>query len=151
VAMPKCDILIVSAYPEEANLWQAFKALYAAHLVVHQGGRIILVARLEEGIGEHPDLIKLMTLGIDNLMKIIRKSQEEDMLCLAAAYAGAQVMEYASIDIVSNNLDESILSGTSIGIYTSLQDAVDNACGHLRDDDTIVALREGTIALPIVK
>lgn len=151
VAMPKCDILIVSAYPEEANLWQAFKALYAAHLVVHRGGRIILVAQLEEGIGEHPDLIRLMTLGIDNLMKIIRKSQEEDMLCLAAAYAGAQVMEHASIDIVSNNLDKSILSGTSIGIYTSLQDAVDNACSHLRDDDTIVVLREGTIALPIVK
>lgn len=151
VAMPKCDILIVSAYPEEANLWQAFKALYAAHLVVHRGGRIILVCRLEEGIGEHPDLIKLMALGTDNLKKIIRKSREGDMLCVAAAYVGAQVMEHASIDIVSDHLDESILSGTSIGIYRSLQDAVDNACNFLGDNDTIVALREGTIALPIVK
>jgi|GEM_PF-67186 len=151
VAMPKCDVLIVSAYPEESNLWQAFKALYAAHLVVRRGGRIVLVCRAEEGVGEHPELVNLIALGTEKLQRIIRESQEGDMLCVAAAFAGSQVMEHARIDIVSGNRDLERVVAPNMGYYNSLQDAIDNACACLGKDQKILALREGPIALPILE
>lgn len=151
VNMSKCDVLVVSAYPEETNLWQAFKALYAAHLVVHRGGRIILVCRAEEGVGEHPDLTRLMSLGTNKLQEIIKDSQESDMLCVAAAFAGSQVMEHARIDIVTENSQIEPLVVPEIGYYRSLQNAVDNAVSYIKKGQKISVLREGPIALPIVE
>jgi nickel-dependent lactate racemase len=151
VVMPKCDVLVVSAYPEESNLWQAFKALYSAHLVVRRGGRIILVCRAEEGVGEHPDLIPLMSLGTEKLQQIIQESRKGDMLCVAAAFAGSQVMEHARIDLVSGNLDIGKQVHPYMGYYSSLQNAVNNACTHLEKGQTIRVLREGPIALPIAE
>lgn len=150
VAMPESDVVVVSSYPEDANLWQAMKALYAAQLVVRKGGRIILVSPLHEGAGEHPEIIRLMALGTGKLRRIIEESSSGDMLCVAAAFAEALVMEHALIDIVSDNIGEEQFAGTPIGYYDSLQSALDNACSKLGEKGIVTVLREGPIALPLV-
>lgn len=150
VTMPESDVVVVSSYPEDANLWQAMKALYAAQLVVRKGGRIILVTPLHEGAGEHPEIIRLMALGTGKLREVIEEGEAEDMLCVAAAFAEATVMEHARIDIVSDNLDAEQVAGTPIGYFRSLQDALDNACAELPAGGIVTVLREGPIALPLV-
>jgi hypothetical protein len=92
-----------------------------------------------------------MSLGTEKLQQIIQESRKGDMLCVAAAFAGSQVMEHARIDLVSGNLDIGKQVHPYMGYYSSLQNAVNNACTHLEKGQTIRVLREGPIALPIAE
>lgn len=53
----KSDIVIVDSYPKDIELWQAAKALYAAELMVKDGGVIVLVSPCKEGVSKaHPQI-----------------------------------------------------------------------------------------------
>ncbi len=151
VPMPQADVVVVSSYPEDANLWQALKALYAAQRVVRRGGRIILVSPLYEGAGEHPEIIRLMACGTKHLKSLIERSGADDMLCVAAAYAEAAVMEHASIDVVGGNVSAEMFVGTPLRYFGSLQEALDSACAALSEGEVVTVLREGPISLPLLR
>ena len=72
------------------------------------------------------------------------------MLCAAAAYAEAMVLEHASVDVVSGSAMSGLFEGTPLGHYSSLQAALDRACSELDESGVVTVLREGPISMPFI-
>lgn len=148
VPVPSADVVVISAYPEDLNLWQALKALYAADLVVRNGGTIILVSPLYEGIGEHREFIRLLRFAGREITQKLANGGVEDLLSAAAAYAGSQVIDRTRVLMVSDGITDSIAKQMRMRRFDRLQEAVDYALAANRDA-RLVCLREGTEILPV--
>ncbi|MCE5201284.1 MAG: lactate racemase domain-containing protein [Synergistaceae bacterium] len=150
VEVPVADVVIVQAWPEEIDLWQAGKALYAAENVVSYGGHIIVVASLREGIGPHRTYAKLMSAPEE---KILKYKERRDMvgLAAAAAYATYQVRKKATISFVSDSPDLNEIADISgLKFYHNLQAAIDFLLKN-NNSLTFSVLREAPLILPMAK
>ena len=150
VKMERADIVVISSFPEDLNVWQAGKALYAADLVVKEGGTVILVSPLTEGVGEHLEMISLMGCSCKDIFKKINKGEIEDLLSGAAGFAISQVLDRTKVFVVTDGINDETASKMRMIRYRNLQDAIEEA---ITDNPSakIVCLKEGTEILPIIK
>lgn len=150
VCVPVADVVIAQAWPEEADLWQAGKALYAAENVVSNGGHIIVVASLNEGIGPHKIYAELMNAPAEKILKY-KNRRDTVGLAAAAAYATYMVRRKASVSFVTDSLFfNDIAAATGLDLYSSLQDAV-NYLLKQEKDLTFSVLKEAPLMLPVTE
>jgi nickel-dependent lactate racemase len=143
------DIVIASSYPSDLNLWQAGKALYAADLVVREGGLIILVSPCYEGVGEHGDFAELLGRDRIELERQVVDGQVADRVAGAAALAVALVRDRAEVWLVSEHVSDADLSRMKMRRFHDLQDAVDQAIMSKGPHAKILLLHEATEIVPV--
>lgn len=146
--VPISDVIITQAWPEESDLWQAGKALYAAENIVRRGGHILVVADLAEGVGPHRTFAEL--IGSDEKDILMYRDRHDAVgLAAAAAYVTKTVQKKASVSFVTNSIhlqEMSLLTG--LRFYKNLQVAIDDIMKY-NHKLTFSILYEAPLMLPI--
>jgi nickel-dependent lactate racemase len=146
----RADVVIASAFPSDANFWQAGKALYSADLAVRQGGIIILVSPCNEGIGEHSEFAGLCAEKVDEIRSRVMLNKVVDRIGAAAALAVAEVRSRAEIWIVTEHLSCSDTDTLCMKRYTSLQNAVDDALRKIGKTAKVMVLHGAVEMVPVI-
>lgn len=131
------DTLVVSAggFPKDRNLYQASKAIEHCYRAVKPGGKLILVAKCDEGVGnEHFE--KWMEFDETELERAIR---ENFVLGGHKAFYLRRAMRRVDISIVSE-LDAHRLEGWGISAYSSLEEALKE---EVKEGDKVGVVRRG--------
>ena len=148
VKVPVADVVIAQAWPEEADLWQACKALYAAENVVSRGGHIIIVASLNEGIGPHKIYAELMDSRLETILEY-KDRRDSAGLAAAAAYVTYMVRRNASVSFVTDSpFFSEIKNITAFNLYNDLQEAI-NYLNMKHSGLTFSVLKEAPLILPV--
>lgn len=120
------DLVIASpgGYPKDANLYQAQKALYHAEMVVEKGGTVILVARLDEGIGDNLFEEKL---GQFASPKAVLEDFYSNSFKIRThkAYLWCRTLVKARTILVSADVKKDLLQIMKVDCVPSLQEALD--------------------------
>ncbi len=122
------DIIIVTpgGSPRDVNFWQCEgKALTRVRHVVKKGGVIILVAQGKEGIGKKELADILKNHSIEEIR--YRFQQEEFTVVLNKALRLVQVLEKASLFIVSEGLTKEMFPKLPVEVFSELDSAVNKA------------------------
>lgn len=148
VKVPVADVVIAQAWPEEADLWQAGKALYAAENIVAPGGHIIVTASLNEGIGPHLKYAELMCSNEESILKY-KNRHDAVGLAAAAAYATYCVRRKASLSFVSKSRFSGDIANLSrLKFYNNLDSAVSSLLKK-NSKMTFAVILEAPLTLPI--
>jgi len=122
------DIVIVTpgGTPRDSNFWQAEgKALTRIKHVVKPGGTVILVAKGQEGIGKKEFADILVSYSYE---EIIRNFKEQPFtVVLNKAFRLAQVLERATLFIVSEGLKKEMFPKLPIKIFSNIEEALEQA------------------------
>jgi nickel-dependent lactate racemase len=151
-ASRRAAIVLTSGYPSEINFWQAGKALYAAELLVRDGGTIVIVAPCPEGMGEHDEFTGLLAESYEEIEGRLARGEVRDRIGAAAALAVAVVRRRAQILLVADGVSEEEAARAGLRKFATLQLAFDAALAAAPDGRPDVAvLREGAEALPVLE
>lgn len=134
----KHDLVVVSAYPATTDLWQSGKGFYNGDLLVKDGGTLVLVTPLDEGLGDHPEFISLLEKSPAEILAVLDSGKLEDPLAAVASYAIRRISERCRLRIVTNN--HSIVGHDLLGAPIS---------GDI-DSVTAEAFRDGARDLAVV-
>ncbi|MDR1573657.1 MAG: nickel-dependent lactate racemase [Clostridiales Family XIII bacterium] len=148
VKMERTDVVLIGAWPEDQNLWQAGKSLYTADLAVKSGGTILLYASMAEGIGEHEDENPPSGKTSDEILQMINAREIEDRIGGAAAYAMRLVLDRSKVIIVSENLKERERTFMGMTWMKDLQAAVDRTLETM-PEATVNVICNGPEILPL--
>lgn len=147
----QADVVVAGSHPCDIEFWQAHKTLYAAELVVKEGGTIIVVAPCPEGVTvTHQDLLNYASLDADKILSLIEDGTISDMVSGALALAWAKVRRRADVYLVSDGI--SIEDARALGFmhFPSLEDALAAALRHHGPDASVSALTHAPEMLPII-
>lgn len=78
------DIVVADCHPFDPDLWQAVKGLFAADVATRDGGVIIMVAALQEGVAPHHRVVE--QLGYrpgDEIRQMVKSGQLKDLTVAA--------------------------------------------------------------------
>ncbi len=119
------DLVLVSAYRHH-DLWQSGKGFYIGDMLVKDGGTLILVTPLEEGLGDHPDFIALLDRPPADILELLAGNRLSDPLAAVASYAIRRIGERCSLRIVTGNstVRRPLLGAPITGELQSVVDSV---------------------------
>ncbi len=151
----RADMVICGSHPADMNLWQAGKAFYTADLAVRDKGTVILVTPAYEGIGEHPEFGRLLTVQYAEILNMLDEGLIEDRLGAAAALAVRLVAERARIVVITDGLagDEVRAMGFTHYPVAKLQEAIEAEAALLASGGRIpevTVLAEAPDMLPLI-
>lgn len=131
------DVLIVSAggFPKDRSLYQATKAIEHCYRAVKQDGKLILVAKCDEGIG-NKYFEEWMEFDEAELERAVR---ENFVLGGHKAFYLRRAMRKVKISIVSE-LDTGKLGEWGINSYSSLEEALKE---EIKEGDKVGVVRRG--------
>lgn len=144
----QADVVVASAYPSDINLWQAGKALYAADLLVREGGAIVLASPCTEGIGEHGSFAELVAHDHATIDRMLDEGAVEDRISAAAALAVALVRARAEVILVSSGIDPADAARMGMARFDTIQAAVDAALAA-RPGGRVSFMHAATEMLPL--
>jgi nickel-dependent lactate racemase len=146
------DVVLTSCagYPLDTTLYQAVKGLTGALPIVKQGGTIILVASLSEGIGspefqhliaDNPDwkLFKKRILGKDYF--VMDQWQLEEL---------AKVLERCKVKVVSHGLSPETLRHCYVEPADTVERAVADSLAEYGPKAKVAVIPKGPYVLPVV-
>lgn len=145
----RADIVLVSqgGAPKDANLYQTQKALDNAKYAVKPGGTIILIGACPEGLGSKAFERWLTEMPTAHTM--VERIGCEFELGGHKAAAIAMVLEYATIDLVSE-MDDEFVRSIFLRPQPSAQVALDAALAHYGPHATVIAMPFGGATLPVL-
>jgi len=146
----KAEIVVASAFPNDLNLWQAGKTFYSADLAVVDGGLIILVSPLHEGVGEHDEFEQLLSRDYQSVLSMIEADEVDDVIGASAVLAVALVRQRASVWIVSDGITEKQAEAMQVRIFPSIQKAVNTALQHYGEHAKVTIIHDATEVLPVL-
>jgi hypothetical protein len=96
------DLVIVSAYPADCDLWQSTKAMTVGALCAKKGGQIILFTPSPEGdCPGHPDFVGLGALPPDEVFQMTQKGLVEDVVAASVNMTVGAVRERTTVIVVT--------------------------------------------------
>jgi len=149
----EADIVIVDSSPADSELWQAAKGVYAADLVVRQGGVVILVTPCPEGISlSHPEILEL---GYQTYEEVVQKVQEDKIVKLTVAahlvHGGEVIKKKARGILVCPGISKEETEKLGFIYAREPQEALDIAFSHLSREAEVAVLQRGGEILPTIK
>ena len=149
----KADIVIADSSPADSELWQAAKGVYAADLVVRQGGVVILVTPCPEGISlSHPEILEL---GYQTYEEVAQKVQEDKIVKLTVAahlvHGGEVIKKKARGILVCPGISKEETEKLGFIYAREPQEALDIAFSHLSREAEVAVLQRGGEILPTIK
>jgi len=146
-------IVIADAYPAEADLWQAAKAVYASELVVDYDGVIILVARCRFGVSEtYPVMKKVGYVLTEEARGLFEQGIIPDKVLAAhIARVGRVLHQRAKIILVSPGVERSEAEGMGLIYSENVGDALEEAYRLTEAEARVALLRNAGEILPIIE
>jgi lactate racemase len=148
----ECDVVVTSSagYPLDTTFYQAVKGLTGVLPIVKEGGTIVIVASLTEGIGS-PEFQQLFreNATLDEFMhRILGKDyfvmdqwQLEEL---------AKVRRKAKVKFVTDGLPAETINGLFVDAAESVESAISEALTEHGADASIAVVPKGPYVLPIV-
>ncbi len=151
----RADLVICGSHPADMNFWQAGKAFYTADLAVEDGGTILLATPAYEGIGEHPEFGRLLSVEYDEIIRRLDADEIEDRLGAAAALAVRLVARRARIAVVTDGLTRGEVEAMGFAHYPAcrMQEAVDEEIRLLKGKGrapSVTVMAEAPDMLPVI-
>ncbi len=143
------DLVIAApgGYPKDANLYQAQKALYHAEMVVKEGGTVILVARLDEGIGDNLFAEKLGQFKSPDA--VLEDFYSRPFKIRAhKAYLWCRTLVKARTILVSADVRKDLLQIMKVECVPSLQEALDMSLSSMAPGSKICLMPNALSVVP---
>jgi Uncharacterized conserved protein len=146
----KSDIVIASAggYPKDINLYQSIKTLMNAKDAVVDGGVIIMLSQCSEGIGEDPEVQK-MILNYETLIEREKVLRADYSISRYVGYFFCETAEKYKLILVSD-INPEILKKTKIRVVKTLEDALKAAYSEAGESATVNLMPHAANTLPKV-
>ena len=144
----RVDIAIISAFPSTMDLWQSGKGFYLGDMIVKDGGTIILVTPLDEGLGDHPDFMSILDMDSYQIKNLLNQNLIADPLAAVAGYAVRNITDRCNLRIISTNLDFQNIRILGHEITNDIQKVINES---LTQDTSDVALLNDIYILPKYK
>jgi len=142
------DIAIISAFPSTMDLWQSGKGFYLGDMIVKNGGTIILVTSLDEGLGDHSDFISILDMDSYQIKNLLNQNLIADPLAAVAGYAIRNIANRCTLRIISTNPDIQNIRILDQEITPNIQNVINES---LTQDTSDVALFNDIYILPKYK
>lgn len=111
------DLVLVSTYPIDKDYFQCMKGLYAADLTVKDGGEVILISPIYEGMAPtHREALRLEGLTIPQALACMEAGEYEDYIGVAIGMYQIRMCDRFRITAVSEGLsaDEALALGVTL-------------------------------------
>jgi len=147
----RADIIVVSAggYPDDINLYQAYKGIDNALEAVKRGGVIILVAECPEGHGNQVFYDWMTRLG--DLKNIEREVKRNFVMGGHKAYYLLKALQNHQIILVSSMPDYYATSIFKLKTARAINDALNEALKIAGSASRVWAMPQGNHTLPVFK
>lgn len=144
------DIVVISpgGMPKDIDLYQSHKAMENASLAVKKGGKIIIAANCQDGLGEE-NFADALTSGLSP-DELINELEEQFILGRHKASRIAMIHKESEIFLISS-LDEKIKNELFVSNYDNINDAVNDAIEELGPEAKILVIPYGISTLPQLK
>ena len=145
----KADVVVVSSYPVDIDLWQSTKGyLCGDHaLKGRQGGTIILVSPNYEGVGPHPEYVDYIGRDSDELLLEVERGGHfaGDPLALAIGNCVSKIRRRRNLVLVSDGITKAEAEKAKLVYYpkAQLQEAVDRALAQYENPRVLVITHGG--------
>jgi nickel-dependent lactate racemase len=149
----EADIVIADSHPYDSELWLASKGIYAAELVVKQGGVIILVSPCPEGISpSHPEVLEFGYQTFKNADQMVRKGIIKKLTAAAhLVHVGRVIKERAKGIMVSQGISKEETEKLGFNYARNPQEALEIAFSLRGHDANVAVLQRGGEILPVIK
>ncbi len=148
----KADVTISSSHPADIEFWQGQKGIFSADLSTKDGGSIILLTPCPEGIAVvHPKILDYLQNSYEDLKKISRSRDIEDLVGLAISICLAYVREKHPIYIVSDCLINEEVEKMGFKKSESIEEAMEIATKNQGSNLKYNILTYGGETYPIVE
>lgn len=147
----RSDVVVVSSggYPNDINLFQAYKVVDNALNAVKRGGVIVLVAECPEGHGN--DVFYEWTMKFKNLKDIEQAIKHHFVLGGHKSYYLLKALQRVQIILVSVMPDYQAVNVFNLKTARAVNDALRDAFEIAGQGAKVWAMPYGNITLPIVK
>ena len=146
----RADIVVADARLDDADLFQAAKALYAASLAVRPRGTVVLVAACPEGVGPTHPLARWY--GIKPIRDIEADVSLEKIADVVAASFLAMVsralQERGACYLVSRHFSAAEASCLGFHLAGTPREALDQARQDVGNEASVLVLRQATAVFP---
>lgn len=146
------DILVIDSYPMDMELWQGAKALYAGELAVKKGGVSILVSPCPEGVSRtHHLILQEGYWHSRDTISMVESGRIADKLVAAHLVRVGRVIRDNGVGIlVSPGICRSDTEKLGFLYASTPQEALDIAFGIKGHDASVLVIRKGGTALPLM-
>ncbi|MBS7247924.1 MAG: nickel-dependent lactate racemase [Candidatus Jordarchaeales archaeon] len=118
------DVTIVSSHPYDNDLWQAGKALFSAANITREGGTIILLSPMREGVCVHyPQFERLLSLPPEEISKEAASAPLEATVALQIK----RMQERFNCIIISDGVTGEQAERMGFKWFSSPQEAIDQS------------------------
>jgi len=144
-------IVITDSYPKDIELWQAAKAMYAADLMVKDGGVVILVSPCVEGVSKaHPQILERGYTTEDETMCDLNAGLINRSVASHCLRMGRLIKEKAKGIMVKNGIPKEDQKKLGFIPAETPQHALEIAFELTCKDSKVAVLKHGGEALPVV-
>jgi lactate racemase len=144
----RVDIVVSNAYPAVLDLWQASKGIWAGEAFVRPNGLVILAAPCPEGIGPHPDYLRVLQTDPDVLMAETLAGRVADRTIVGSGVPVGHFLRRMRLVIGSPGLDPASFGSGPIQHFPDVQLALDEALAQ-EPGARVGVLTHGGYQLPI--
>ncbi len=144
------DIVVTTpgGMPKDIDLYQTHKAMENASLAVRKGGKIIIAAKCEDGLGED-HFADALTSGLSP-EDLIEELKNNFILGRHKASRIAMIHKESQISLISD-LPNAIKEKLFINNYDDLNQAVTDAIAEIGEDAKVLVIPYGISTLPKFK
>ncbi|MGH2459955.1 MAG: lactate racemase domain-containing protein [Chloroflexota bacterium] len=144
------DVVVAVARPDEGNLFQAAKALYAASLAARPGGAVILVAECPEGVAPaHPEILQRRAGPVADIDRDLSLGKLTDVVSGAfLAMVSRAIAPLGLCYLVSSGVSEREAACLGFQSAPSPGNALARARQLIGPAATVLILRDATLVVP---
>ncbi|MGC8638250.1 MAG: nickel-dependent lactate racemase [Isosphaeraceae bacterium] len=146
------EIVVTSCagYPLDTTFYQSVKGLTGCLPIIKQGGTIIMVASLSEGVGS-PELQSIFR-SITSLESFVEQIHQPDYFVMDQWQVEelAKVCRKARVKVVSDGLSAEVLAGCFVGWAPSVEQALADSLLDYGPDAQIAVIPKGPYVMPVL-
>ena len=148
------DVVVTtnSGYPLDQNLYQAVKGMSAAAQIVKDGGTIVCAAECSDGIPDHGQYKKLLTMrdSPEALLDMIL-ADDHNVHDQWQVQLQAQIQMRANVCLKTRHLTPDQVRQAHLTPIESIEDTVADALRESGNGATVCVLPEGPQTIPYVE
>jgi nickel-dependent lactate racemase len=146
-------VVVASSFPHHQDLWQSLKGLWSGDLLTADGGTLILVSPLPEGLGHYPWLAKYLSWNPVELRAGLATARLPDPKSASTALMVRQRLARVRVGLVTDGLSRQEVERMGFIYYPSVELAIHQAVTALPERErrgSVGVLTHGGILLPLI-
>jgi nickel-dependent lactate racemase len=150
----RADLVISNTNPIDHDYFQVMKGLYSAEVCTKQGGEILLVSPIYEGMAvTHREALQVTSLPLDEALSRIRRGEFEDSVAAAIATYQIRLCDTFDISVVSEVLVPEEAEQLGVRLYKSPDEIQEIIDSRIRANPSIQigVMHQSTEVLPRVR